>query len=460
MENKTPYQEDFLDEDNLGLRYKLPRDCNLPPIIRQVVTNAPEDFKVPSFIACLAPLCCLATRIRVNYYHDSGKTSALLLQVLIVGEQSSGKSFAKHIEELIIGPTLRAHDKEQRRLEQKYRELKRTASKTQKLPDEPKTTIRQVPPTISKTQLVKRADYYDLVLGDKLAFWIFSEELSAVTDAGRQSYSNLRTIMRTAYDLDSYFGIDFASDNSYSAMVDILICSMYCCTPSALDEYMDKKSIEGGNITRTIVCELDQKPGNYGAIFKPYTAEQQKAIDEALQRLMNDTYAPDGSIRPVKYLELEWLNKEAKKWCIMKADESARTGSDALEAFYKRSSVSAFRATALCYYLYNGAPGAEKRCKQIYLFLAEYIFQGLMKQWGSQYEKLVGKRKESKVLNPNRRVSLFDMLPEVFTVEQLREIINNQELNTPERVFISQWNTRGWIEKVEKKVYRKNDRLY
>ena len=35
----------------------------------------------------------------------------------------------------------------------------------------------------------------------------------------------------------------------------------------------------------------------------------QEAIDEALQRLMNDTYAPDGSIRPVKYLELEWLNK-------------------------------------------------------------------------------------------------------------------------------------------------------
>ena len=458
MEQKTLFKEDVLDEEESGFPHKLPRDCDLPPILKQVVTNAPKEFKVPSFIACLAPLCCLGTRIRVKYYHDSGKPSALLLQVLIVGEQSSGKSFAKHIEELIIGPTLRARDKEQRRIEQKYRELKRTASKTQKLPDEPKTTIRQIPPTVSKTQLVKRADNYELVLGDKMAFWMFSEELSAVTDAGKQSYSNLRTIMRTAYDLDSYFGIDFASDNSYSAIVDILICSMFCCTPSALDEYMDRRSIEGGNITRSIICELEQKPGSYGAIFKPYTESQQKAIDEALQRLMDDTYAPDGTIRPEMYLELDWLNREAKNWCEKKADESARSGSDALEAFYKSSSVSAFRATALCYYLYNGAPGAVKRCKQIYLFLAEYILQGLLKQWGNRYDRLVGKRKEELLPNPNRKVSVFDMLPQEFTTDQLKEIITKQELTTPERVFLSQWAAKGWITKITKKTYAKNDR--
>ena len=51
-----------------------------------------------------------------------------------------------------------------------------------------------------------------------------------MTDAGKQGYPNLRTIMRTAYDFGSRFGMDFASDNSYSAIVDINICSMFCAS--------------------------------------------------------------------------------------------------------------------------------------------------------------------------------------------------------------------------------------
>ncbi len=456
MEKKTLFQEDFLEEEEEELlSYKLPKDSELPPVIREVVTNAPKDFKIPSFIACLAPLCCLAGRIQVKYYYDSYRPSALLLQVIIVGEQSSGKSFARFIEETIIGPTLRARDLEQRRKEQEYREMKRAAAKTKKIPEEPKTTIRQVPVTISKTQLVKRTDYLMRVLGGNLPFWMFSEELSAMVDAGKQGFSNLRTIVRTAFDKGSLFGIDFASENSYSALVDIWLCAMYCSTPSALDEYMDRKAIEGGNVSRIILCELEQKPGSTGIFFKPYTPEQQKIIDETLKRMMDDTYAPDGSLMPEKILELEWLNQLARKWCGKKAEESARSGSKAIEAFYKRSSVSAFRATALCYYLYDGDPDAEKRCRQIYLFLVDYIYKGLMKKWGGRYEYLVANRTEEMMENPIRRVPIFKILPKEFTKEMLRDGIKNQRLNTPASVFISQWKYKRWIKEIGKNLFKK-----
>ena len=456
MEKNTLFQDDYWDEEDEDvLSCKLPKDSDLPPLIREVVTNAPKDFKIPSFIACLAPLCCLAGRIQVKYYYDSYRPSALLLQVIIVGEQSSGKSFARFIEETIIGPTLRARDMEMRRKEQGYREMKRAAAKTKKIPEEPKTTIRQVPVTISKTQLVKRADFLIRVLRGNLPFWMFSEELSAVIDAGKQGFSNLRTIVRTAFDKGSLFGIDFASENSYSALVDIWLCAMYCSTPSALDEYMDRKAIEGGNVSRIILCNLDEKPGNTGIFFKPYTPEQQKIIDETLKRMMDDTYAPDGSLMPEKILELEWLNQLARKWCGKKAEECARSGSKAIEAFYKRSSVSAFRATALCYYLYNGDPAAEKRCKQIYLFLVEYIYQALMKKWGGRYEKLVAKRKEDSLPNPTRKKTLFDILPETFNRDLLRKYIKERELTTPSKTFISNWKGKKWIKEIEKNTYIK-----
>ena len=272
---KTPTTETApqLEDEELSLKETiLPiRDKDLPPIIREIVSNAPQNRKLPSFIACLSPLCALATRIRLNYYYDGARQSALLLQVIIEAPQSSGKQFAADIEKLLMENTLQAHDKEQRRLEQKYRERKRSRGANEKMEEEPKTTIRVIPATISKTVLVKRADFYERNLGDVLTFWMFAEELAQVTDAGKQGYSNLRTIMRTAYDFGSRFGMDFASDNSYSAIVDINICSMFCATPSALDDYIDKKAIEGGNITRTVLCQLEDQIGSDGALFKPYT---------------------------------------------------------------------------------------------------------------------------------------------------------------------------------------------
>ena len=55
---------------------------DLPPLIREVVQNAPQSRKLAAFIACLSPLCALATRIRLKYFYDS-RPSALLLQVII-----------------------------------------------------------------------------------------------------------------------------------------------------------------------------------------------------------------------------------------------------------------------------------------------------------------------------------------------------------------------------------------
>ena len=229
----------------------LPKDWQLPVIIRDVLANTPDNRKIPAFIACVVALAALCTRIRLKYFYDT-RLSALLLQVLIEGAQSSGKSFAADIESLIMDGTLKARDKAMRRQEQEYRDKRKRRKANEKLEEEPETTIRVVPPTISKTVLTKRADMYERVYGDTLTFWMFAEELAQVTDAGKNGYSNLRTIMRTAYDLGSQFGIDFASDNSYSAIVDINICSMFCATPAALDEYFDKKAIEGGNITRNL----------------------------------------------------------------------------------------------------------------------------------------------------------------------------------------------------------------
>lgn len=430
----------------------LPKDKDLPPVFRELVTNAPDNFKMATFIACCAPLGCLATRLRFFYPFDQGPM-ACLLQTIICSEQSGGKSFARNVENTIMAKQ-KARDNNQRRQEQAYRELKQTASKTDKLPDPPKTSVICCPVSISIAQLIKRADAPVRLFGTPLTLWTFTEELATATETNKRAFSNIKSIMRTAYDLGSEYGVDYLSDNSYSATVDILYNTMFCTTPSALDEYMDKKAVEGGNVTRTIVYDLGSQLGDEAPVFARLTPKQQAVIDRTIDQIMADTYNEDGGVQPEKYIDMSWLEKTVREWCAQKNLEAVKSGSTALGVFFKRSSVSAYRIAALCQYLYGmeDTRAVRKKVTQIYLAMAEQILSGMLDKWGRRFEDLQAKRIE---LTSNARLPLFDQLPETFSRELLRETIKRLELTTPDWVFLSKWNAKALIMKEDKNIFKK-----
>lgn len=443
------------DEEEGGKGFaRLPmRDKELPQIVRQLVSNAPVKFKMPTFIACMAPLGCLATRLRFHYPFDQDP-SAVLLQVIICSEQSGGKSFARNVESVIMARQ-KQRDSEQRRLEQEYRELKQKMSKNDSLPDPPKTAVVCCPISISIAQLVKRCDAPVRLYGAPLTLWTFTEELATATETNKRAFSNIKSIMRTAYDLGSEYGVDYLSDTSYSATVDILYNTMYCTTPSALDEYMDKKAVEGGNITRVIVCDLGTQLGDEAPIFKRMTQEQHDTIDKYISRMMADTYQEDGGICPEKYIDMSWLDKDIRAWCDDKSLESVKSGSTALGTFFKRSSKTAQRVAALCYYLYQleieqpdsrmTETKARNSTRKLYHCMADYILDGMMRKWGKRFEELQAKRLEE---TRKSQSNLFKSLPDQFNRTLLRESIKRMELITPDWVFLSKWKARGIIRKI------------
>lgn len=430
----------------------LPKDKDLPPVFRELVSNAPDNFKIATFIACCAPLGCLATRLRFFYPFDQGPM-ACLLQTIICSEQSGGKSFARNVENTIMAKQ-KARDNDQRRQEQAYRELKQTASKADKLPDPPKTSIICCPVSISIAQLIKRADAPVRLYGTPLTLWTFTEELATATETNKRAFSNIKSIMRTAYDLGSEYGVDYLSDNSYSATVDILYNTMFCTTPSALDEYMDKKAVEGGNVTRTIVYDLGSQLGDEAPVFARLTPKQQTVIDRTIDQIMADTYNEDGGVQPEKFIDMSWLEKTVREWCAQKNLEAVKSGSTALGVFFKRSSVSAYRIAALCQYLYGmeDTRAVRKKVTQIYLAMAEQILSGMLDKWGRRFEDLQAKRIE---LTSNARLPLFDQLPDTFSRELLRETIKRLELTTPDWVFLSKWNAKALIKKEDKNIFKK-----
>ncbi|MCI7782667.1 MAG: hypothetical protein MR544_06160, partial [Parabacteroides sp.] len=330
----------------------------------------------------------------------------------------------------------------------------------EKLPDPPRTVIRTCPISISIAQLIKRADAPQRFYGTPLTLWSFTDELSAAVESNKRAFSNIKTIARTSYDLHSTYGVDYLSDNAYSATVDILQCSLYLATPSAVDAYADKGFIEGGGVTRSILIRLMDALGEEAPLFKMLTEQQQATIDEMLERMDADVYnEAEGTIQPELFIDMQWLFPTVHAWCEEQRRQTLRSGSRAHNTFFKRSSVSAFRIATLCAYLYGLEAGSQqlstkhrKRVKQIYLFAAQYILDSMLSRWGKRYEELTQQRiqGESRV-----RVPLFDQLSQTFTRDQLDELIKRLEISTPSRIFLSKWKAKGWIEETQKYVYQK-----
>jgi hypothetical protein len=95
----------------------------------------------------------------------------------------------------------------------------------------------------------------------------------------------------------------------------------------------------------------------------------------------------------------------------------------------------------------------QKRVRQIYLYMAEYILQGMLERWGAKFEELNNKREQGLKTGP--AVSIFDQLTDEFTREQLNLMIEKSGKSTPDKIFICRWKKLKVIEVVDKNTFRK-----
>ena len=419
---------------------------DLPPAVRVFWDTAPEAFRIPAMLASITCYCALATRVRAKYVYDI-ELHALLVQLIVLGEPGSGKSFTRPIVKQLMRQ-LKLKDFEQKRVEQAYMELKKTASKNKQLPDEPLTAIRNLQ-TITRAKLVKRADMFIRKYGEPLAFFFFNEELATMTESNKRAFADLNTMDRLAYDIGAEYGSDSLSEASYNADVDIIYCSLFCGTQNALNEYINKRAIEGGNCTRKIVTRIDEEIlGEDAPQFRPQTREERITVERMVDRLMDDTYNEDDLLQPIHEIPMEWMEGTVKRWCQEQRMVVLKTGSRAHNCFYKRSSVSAWRMAALLYHLWDEEEKARSKVIRFYRFMAQYILDGLLTQWGTRYDDM--HRIDAEAAAP-QRVTLYDQTPDEFSYDQLKELCTKLGL-APGRSFLSKWKKAKLIRQPDPNV--------
>ena len=85
--------------------------------------------------------------------------------------------------------------------------------------------------------------------------------------------------------------------------------------------------------------------------------------------------------------------------------------------------------------------------------MADYILQMLLRRWGRTFEDLQAKRVNSSA--DTGRPKLIDRLPRDFSRDQLRALIQEAQVATPDRVLVSQWKANHWIEETDHFLYKK-----
>ena len=107
----------------------LPPMPALPPIFRQYVNAAPEDFKIPTVIALLPILGTLTSHLRSRYFDDSEQSTEFIS--LLFAPPSSGKSFIKRLSGLL--QNLRDRDELANAREELYALSERTRARTRRV---------------------------------------------------------------------------------------------------------------------------------------------------------------------------------------------------------------------------------------------------------------------------------------------------------------------------------------
>lgn len=170
-----------------------------------------------------------------------------------------------------------------------------------------------------------------------------------------------------------------------------------------------------------------------------------------VDRLMEETYNEEDLLQPVHEIPMGWMETTVKRWCHEQRMVVLKTGSRAHNCFYKRSSVSAWRMAALLYHLWGEKETARSKVIRFYRFMAQYILDGLLTQWGTRYDDM--HKIDAEAAPTTQRVTLYDQTPDEFTYDQLKELCMKLGL-APGRSFLAKWKKAKLISQPDPNVKR------
>lgn len=410
----------------------------LPPVIRQFVECAPDDFKQAVALCQLPILGALGSRIRATYL--DGKVHSPSFLVSLEAPQASGKSFMTKLVEYELAQMLE-HDEAQREKEREYdnkiKEMKllnikvTAENKDSVLGSRPKTMVRYVPATMSITKLLMRMD-----AAQGCHLFAVAPEIDTVTKAFKRGFSSFSDLLRVSFDNDRY-GQDYASENSFSGIIPIYYNMLTSGTPKAMRRFYP--DVEDGLVSRVCFVTLPDQFGKRMPEWKELSKEQQQIVDVGLVRLNDITIQAD-EVQPEHMMKLDWLNKELQRWLLQQQAEAVKQEDRTRDIFCRRAAVVGFRAGMLAYFLYNekNTPTIRKNVMRFAVWVANCMLNQHMLRFN------ITKTGS----NLNQWEEVYKELKKEFTSDELQNKLTAKGYETPVKMVLYKWKLAGCIKEL------------
>ena len=225
----------------------LPPMPKLPPIFRQYVNAAPQDFKVPTVIALLPILGTLTSHLRATYFDDSEQSTEFIS--LLFAPPSSGKSFIKRLSVLL--QNLRDRDELANAREEIWAKEEKKKGANEKGQEQPKVSVRIVKPLISVPELLTK-----MRNNQGHHMFIEAEELDTFNKGNRTSGGDKSDLWRVTWD-NGFYGQYYKSVNTFKGEVQMYMNLLFTGTQDQIDRFF--KNVEDGLVTRFSVCPIENQ---------------------------------------------------------------------------------------------------------------------------------------------------------------------------------------------------------
>ena len=423
------------DAPHAGMKMSISK---MPIGLKESLKGVPTSMQMPVICAVVPIAAAYADQVEIEYCDN--QRQHLGLMSIILGEQASGKSVCKNVVEL-WKKVFDEEDIPARQREDELKEKNKKRKANEKALDDPHELIRTEPVTVSCSTLLKR-----LKNAQGHTLYSFGEELDTLVKTnGAGNWSEKYDIYRLSFDRGEW-GQDYNSDQAESGVVKVAYNWTMLGTDGAMRKCFRADNIENGLSSRVMVAEMPDSSFAKMPKYGKRSEDDEAKIQEAVTRLRSYS----------GFVDTPRLREAIEKWVEEKRVEAAKDIDHVKDVYRKRAAVIGFRS-GVVFHLLSGAKQENKACLEFALMMAEYVLEQQIKAFGEALQQeYVNAGYECRRYCANH--SVFDQLPPVFTVEDLKALKDGHCTDHSLRMIVSRWRRDGWIEKTGSKQWKKRNK--
>lgn len=439
----------------------------LPPVFREFVSTAPEDFKYPMIVALLPIMGTLTSYLKADYYDFTEQTTSFFS--CIWAPPGCGKSFTKKVVNILM-KKIKLRDEVNNLREQLWLVDNRTQGKDDKGLDLPHVMVRIMPAINSLPEFLEK-------MRDNRGYhmFTFAEEVDTFKKGSTSGGSDKSDLFRTAWD-NSDYGQSFKGTNTFKGTVKLYYNILLTGTPGAVKNYYS--NVEDGMVQRISICEIENQQFSKFVAWKQLTPKQMEIIDRFITRCDDNSYMEplkctseeanaynttsanfDKNVkwkfkmRPRQEVDMSWLKEDIMRWLEETRIDSSLVFDLAKDTFRRRTAVKGFRLALLCMACWANVGKREKKViRDFVMWFMDRDIEESLKMFGKQYNDLQSTALPDAV---KRHANLYADLNDTFTKTELISLCLKKGIKSKAALIIHRWKEDDAIKEIKSETYQK-----